>query len=175
MAVVIVDLVQYQRRRDERDDVSMPLRSLHFGPDGGRSRQSSRSSVTRVRLELAVLIPWDVCPLGVLLGRTLDSDRRAGLESRVVKLGHRLANLLGQSRPVLAEVLDVPLIKNEPRPEGDARACPRGEVPAQPAKQTVRIAAPRARPFQMPPAIRIHTPLYPRLVRQQHHVHKAAS
>jgi hypothetical protein len=38
-AVVIVDPVQYQRRRDERDDVSMPLRSLHFGPGGGaRSR-----------------------------------------------------------------------------------------------------------------------------------------
>ena len=34
-AVVIVDPVQYQRRRDERDDASMPLRSLHFGPDGG--------------------------------------------------------------------------------------------------------------------------------------------
>ena len=34
-AVVIVDPVQYQRRRDERSDVSMPLRSLHFGPDGG--------------------------------------------------------------------------------------------------------------------------------------------
>ena len=33
-AVVIVDPVQYQRRRDERDDVSRPLRSLHFGPDG---------------------------------------------------------------------------------------------------------------------------------------------
>ena len=33
-AVVIVDPVQY-RRRDKRDDVSMPLRSLHFGPDGG--------------------------------------------------------------------------------------------------------------------------------------------
>jgi hypothetical protein len=32
-AVVIVDPVQYQRRRDERDDAS--LRSLHFGPDGG--------------------------------------------------------------------------------------------------------------------------------------------
>ena len=31
-AVVIVDSVQYQRRRDERDDASMPLRSLHFGP-----------------------------------------------------------------------------------------------------------------------------------------------
>jgi hypothetical protein len=32
-AVVIADPVQYQRRRDERDDAS--LRSLHFGPDGG--------------------------------------------------------------------------------------------------------------------------------------------
>jgi hypothetical protein len=31
-AVVIGDPVQYQRRRDERDDVSMPLRTLHFGP-----------------------------------------------------------------------------------------------------------------------------------------------
>jgi hypothetical protein len=30
-AVVIVDPVQYQRRHDERDDVSMPLRTLHFG------------------------------------------------------------------------------------------------------------------------------------------------
>ena len=34
-AVVIVDPVHYQRRRDERDGVSMPLRSLHFGPEGG--------------------------------------------------------------------------------------------------------------------------------------------
>ena len=34
-AVVIVDPVEYQRRRDEREDVSMPLRSLHFGPEGG--------------------------------------------------------------------------------------------------------------------------------------------
>jgi hypothetical protein len=34
-AVVIVDPVQYQRRRDERDDVSMPLRSLYFGQEGG--------------------------------------------------------------------------------------------------------------------------------------------
>ena len=34
-AVVIVDPVQYQRRSDERDDVFMPLRSLHFGPEGG--------------------------------------------------------------------------------------------------------------------------------------------
>ena len=32
---MIVDPVQYQRRRDERDDVSMLLRSLHFGSDGG--------------------------------------------------------------------------------------------------------------------------------------------
>jgi hypothetical protein len=30
-AVVVADPVQYQRRHDERDDVSMPLRSLHFG------------------------------------------------------------------------------------------------------------------------------------------------
>jgi hypothetical protein len=34
-AVVIVDPVQYHRRCDERDDVSMPPRSLHFGPAGG--------------------------------------------------------------------------------------------------------------------------------------------
>lgn len=34
-AVVIVDPVQYQRRRDEPEEVSMPLRSLHFGPGGG--------------------------------------------------------------------------------------------------------------------------------------------
>ena len=33
-AVVIVDPVQCLRRRDERGDVSMPLRSLHFSPDG---------------------------------------------------------------------------------------------------------------------------------------------
>jgi hypothetical protein len=33
-AVVIVDPVQYQRRRDEHDDVSMPLPSLHFGQAG---------------------------------------------------------------------------------------------------------------------------------------------
>jgi len=31
-AVVIVDPVQYQGRRDERDEVFMPLRTLHFGP-----------------------------------------------------------------------------------------------------------------------------------------------
>ena len=37
---------------------------------------------------LAVLIPWDVCPFGVLFGRTLDGDRRVGLESRVEELGH---------------------------------------------------------------------------------------
>jgi hypothetical protein len=30
-AVVIVDPLQYQRRRDERDDLDMPLRTLHFG------------------------------------------------------------------------------------------------------------------------------------------------
>jgi hypothetical protein len=65
-------------------------------------------------LALAVLISWDICPLGVLLGRILDRDRRVGLESRVEKLGHRLPDLVAASRPVLTEVLDVPLIKNEP-------------------------------------------------------------
>ncbi len=31
-AVVIVDPRQYQRRRDEPDGSSMPLRPMHFGP-----------------------------------------------------------------------------------------------------------------------------------------------
>ena len=30
-AVVIVDPVQYQRQPDERVDIPMPLRTLHFG------------------------------------------------------------------------------------------------------------------------------------------------
>jgi hypothetical protein len=30
-AVVVADPVQYQRRRDERDEVTVPLHSLHFG------------------------------------------------------------------------------------------------------------------------------------------------
>jgi hypothetical protein len=34
-AVVIVNPVHYQRRRDERHDVSMPLRSLYFGRTAG--------------------------------------------------------------------------------------------------------------------------------------------
>jgi hypothetical protein len=46
-AVVIVDPVQYQRRRDEHDDVSMPLRSLHFGPAAGAW---SRSWCTRLMI-----------------------------------------------------------------------------------------------------------------------------
>lgn len=32
--VAIVNPTQYQRRRDKRDYVSMPSRSLHFGPEG---------------------------------------------------------------------------------------------------------------------------------------------
>src|SRR5580698_6122041 len=50
--------------------------------------------------------------------RTLDRDRRAGLQSHADKLGHRLPDLLTQSRSVLTEVFDVPLIKKEPRAEG---------------------------------------------------------
>ena len=30
-AVVVVDPLQYQRRPDEREDIPMPLRTLHFG------------------------------------------------------------------------------------------------------------------------------------------------
>ena len=70
-AVVIVDPVQYQRRRDEREDVSMPLRSLHFGPDGGAwsrswcthpmilclSSRSSGSAVSIVWLSSGGLMP----------------------------------------------------------------------------------------------------------------------
>src|SRR5580692_11070834 len=125
----------------------------------------------RVGLVLGVLIRGDVCTFGVLLRRTLDRDRRVGFEGSVEEFGHGLADLLAQRRSVMTEVFDVPLIKDEPRPEGDARAGPRGEVPAQPAKLTVRIAAPSAGPGQVPPAIRIYTPLDSRLVRQQDHVH----
>jgi hypothetical protein len=55
-AVVIADPVRYQHRRDERGDVSMPLRSLHFirGPSY-RCNQCSqghwrRDSVVSVQL-----------------------------------------------------------------------------------------------------------------------------
>jgi len=57
-------------------------------------------------------------PLGALVMSILDRDRRTGLQSRVGKLGHRLPDLLAQSRSVLAELFDVPLIKKEPRAEG---------------------------------------------------------
>jgi hypothetical protein len=69
-AVVIVDPVQYQRRGDGRDDVSMPLRSLHFGSDGGGPRswctrlmiscslsRSSGSAVNNVWLSQGGLMP----------------------------------------------------------------------------------------------------------------------
>jgi hypothetical protein len=67
---------------------------------------------------LTVLILWDGCPLGVLVRYSFDHDRRAGLQGRVEKLGHRLPDFLAQSRSVLTEVCDVPLIKTEPRAEG---------------------------------------------------------
>jgi hypothetical protein len=69
---------------------------------------------------LTVLIPWGGCPLGVLVRHTLDRDRHAGLQSRVEKLGHRFPDLLAQSRSVLTEVFDVPLIKKEPLRRGTA-------------------------------------------------------
>ena len=70
---------------------------------------------------LTVLIPWDGCPLGVLVRRTLDHDRRAGLQSRVEKPGRRLPDLLAQSRSVLAEVFDVPLIRRNLAPKDGGR------------------------------------------------------
>jgi hypothetical protein len=70
---------------------------------------------------LTVLIPWDGCPLGVLVRRTLDRDRRAGLQSRFEKLDHRLPDLLAQSRSVLAELFDVPLIKKDLAPKDGGR------------------------------------------------------
>ena len=46
-AVVIVDPVQYQRRRDERDEVTVPLRSLH----SARTAEAwSRSWCTRLMI-----------------------------------------------------------------------------------------------------------------------------
>ena len=49
-AVVIVDPVQYQRRRDEPDDVSRPLRTLHFGlHDEGLVTFEPTATGTRMR------------------------------------------------------------------------------------------------------------------------------
>jgi membrane-anchored protein YejM (alkaline phosphatase superfamily) len=48
-AVVIVDPAQYQRRRDERDDVDMPLRTLHFGQHDQRAGHISGVSARRSR------------------------------------------------------------------------------------------------------------------------------
>jgi hypothetical protein len=75
---------------------------------------------------LTVLISWDGCPLGVLVRRTLDRDRRAGLQTRFEKLGHRLPDLLAQSPSVFAELFDVPLTKKEPRDEGRRAGMNRG-------------------------------------------------
>ena len=80
-AVVIVDPVQYQRRRDERDDVSMPLRSLHFGPDGGG------------------LVTFLVCPpddlVLVVKIQWLGGQRRLALLRRPYATGRGRADRLG--------------------------------------------------------------------------------
>jgi hypothetical protein len=55
-AVVIMDPVQYRRRRDERDDLSMPLRSLHFQP--GRRGPGHVPGVLPDDLVLVVKIQW---------------------------------------------------------------------------------------------------------------------
>jgi hypothetical protein len=76
-------------------------------------------AVRAAAMALALFIPWDVCPLGVLFAGALGGDRCTEIESRVVKLGYRLPDLVAESRLVLTEVLDIPLIKNEPGTEGD--------------------------------------------------------
>src|ERR1700733_14921938 len=85
-----------------------------FRPNGPWCQNPARLTAAQ-----AVVIPGAACPFGVLLRRTLDGDPRTGLETRVIQLGHRLADLLAERRPVLAQVLDVPLIDPEPRPPGD--------------------------------------------------------
>jgi hypothetical protein len=80
----------------------------------------------------------------VLLGGTFDGDRCAETVSRVVKLGHRLADLIAESRFVLTEVLDVSLIKDEPCTEGNSRAFRRSEVSAQRTKRIAGIGDPSA-------------------------------
>jgi hypothetical protein len=81
-AVVIVDPVQYQRRRDEHDDVSMPLRSLHFGPDEAQGTELVRAPVTDC-VELVVdpedsdrfAVHVDDLPIAVLeVGDLADDD-----------------------------------------------------------------------------------------------------
>ena len=122
---------------------------------------------------LAVLIPWDVCPLGVLLGRTLDGDRRAGLERRVEKLGHRLADFLAAGSPCPAQVLDVPLIKNEPRPDETRERAPAAKSPPSPPNKLSESPPPVLGPS------RCHrrsgsTPRSTRDLSGSTHVHQAA-
>lgn len=62
-AFVIVDPVQYQRRRDERDDVSMPLRSLQRLVLLGRPPNSLRIEAHMLDADdLVVLVEGDRVP-----------------------------------------------------------------------------------------------------------------
>jgi len=80
-AVVIVDPVQYQRRRDEREDVSMLLRSLHFGSDGA-------GLVT-----FLMYPPDDLVP--VVKIQWLGGQRRLALLRRPYAIGRGRADRLG--------------------------------------------------------------------------------
>src|SRR6202034_2990492 len=71
-----------------------PVRTEAGLPSARTGGQLRHADGPRASGGLAVLIPRDVCPLGVLLRRALARDRRAGLQRRTEKLGHRLADLL---------------------------------------------------------------------------------
>ena len=89
-AIVIVDPVRYQRRRDERGDVSMPLRSLHFGPDGG-------GSVTFLVYPLMIS-----CLSSRSSGSAVNADFRAGGSAQSWSLAFRAFAVLawGDALPV---------------------------------------------------------------------------
>src|SRR5258708_37321047 len=92
----------------------------------------------------------------MVLRRTLVGNGLMSLQSRLVKLGHRLTNLVAQSRLILAEVLDVPLVQDEPRTTWcDLRARLHSELAAQRSK---RLGGRGVRPpDQLPPELGLLT------------------
>src|SRR5260370_7808600 len=93
-------------------------------------------TTTASRRPLAVHVFWGVRSLGMVLRRTLVGNGLMSLQSRLVKLGHRLTNLVAKSRLILAEVLDVPLVQDEPRTTwGDLRARLHSKLSARHTKR----------------------------------------
>src|SRR5260370_34717515 len=113
-------------------------------------------TTTASRRPLAVHVFWGVRSLGMVLRRTLVGNGLMSLQSRLVKLGHRLTNLVAKSRLILAEVLDVPLVQDEPRTTwGGLRARLHSELSAQHSK---RIGGRGVRTVdQLPPDVGVLT------------------